>query len=108
MKSLKFRSYLAKEILRGEKTVTWRLFDDKDLQEGDLLELVDWDTKMNFATAEILEIREKPLSSITEDDFDGHEKFESKDEMLKTYKEFYGDSVDWVTFVKMIRFRLIS
>jgi hypothetical protein len=41
MKKLKFRHHLVKEIVTGSKTVTWRLFDDKDLQVGDELELID-------------------------------------------------------------------
>lgn len=40
MKTLKFRSHLADLILKGEKDVTWRLFDDKDLTIGDQLELL--------------------------------------------------------------------
>ena len=56
MKTLKFTSPLAKMILDGSKTTTWRLFDDKDLQSGDKLDLQNCETGEDFAKAEILEI----------------------------------------------------
>jgi hypothetical protein len=40
MKTLKFRKTLSELILKGEKTATWRLFDDKNLKEGDEIVLV--------------------------------------------------------------------
>jgi hypothetical protein len=106
MKTLKFRHQLAEEILIGRKTVTWRLFDDKDLKVGDKIELLYWETKEKFADAEIIEVREKRLGNIEEKDFEGHEKFESREEMLETYRKYYGDVVDWDTCIKIIKFRL--
>ena len=44
MKTLKFAPPLAKMILEGNKTATWRLFDDKDLQPGDKLNLQNGET----------------------------------------------------------------
>lgn len=41
MKTLKFRDRLAQLVLSGEKYVTFRIFDDKDLQVGDELLLLD-------------------------------------------------------------------
>jgi len=37
MKTVKFRPDLAQLIMDGKKTTTWRLFDDKDLQAGDVV-----------------------------------------------------------------------
>lgn len=48
MKTIKFRPALAKLIIEGKKTTTWRLFDDKNLQVGDVVELVNWETKEVF------------------------------------------------------------
>lgn len=107
MKTLKFRSNLMKMILDGEKNVTWRLFDDKNLQVFDKLELLEWESKEKFADAEIENVYEKKLSKIEEKDMEGHEKFESREEMLTVYKKYYGDKVDWDTVVKIIKFRLI-
>lgn len=41
MKRLKLDHELAKLVRQGEKTSTWRVFDDKDISEGDELEFVD-------------------------------------------------------------------
>jgi hypothetical protein len=107
MKTLKFRQHLAEEILTGNKTVTWRLFDDKNLKVGDKIELLYWETKEKFADAEIIEVREKRLGEIEEKDFEGHEKFVNKEKMIETYREYYGDKVDWNTIVKIIKFKLL-
>jgi len=107
VKTLKFRHHLTEEIIAGRKIVTWRLFDDKDLKVGDELELVDSESGEKFAEAEIVKVREKQLGKIEEKDFAGHEKFESKKEMLATYRSYYGDKVDWDTVMKIIDFKLL-
>lgn len=108
MKTIKFASSLMPLVLNGSKTSTWRLFDDKDLQVGDNLEFLNKETGETFAYAEILKIVEKCLADIKDTDFDGHEKFASRVEMLAAYRGYYGDKVDWNTTVKMIDFKLIS
>lgn len=104
MKSLKFKSHLADMILSGEKFVTWRLFDDKDLVVGDELVFINKDTGQDFGTAKIVEIKEKEIKDINDDYFVGHEKFESYEEMFQTYVKYYGDKVTPQTIVKMIKF----
>ncbi len=74
MKTLKFRKALSELVLKGEKTATWRLFDDKDLKEGDEIELVIWETGEKFAEGEITKLQEKKLKEIEEKDLDAHEK----------------------------------
>lgn len=106
-KTLKFRPELAKLINAGKKTCTWRLFDDKDLKEGDLVDLIDSETKKKFGEVEFIHVHEKKMKDLVESDFDGHEKFTDKEEMYRTYKTYYGDRVGPETAVKMIRFRLI-
>ncbi len=59
MKTLKFASDLSRQILDGTKTSTWRLFDDKDLQVGDELLLVDSHENEAFAQAEIISMKQK-------------------------------------------------
>lgn len=108
MKTLKFRSNLAQMILNGQKTVTWRLFDEKDLQVGDQLELIEWESKNVFARAEITRITEKQLGAISEPDFLGHERFESTAEMLKHYQDYYGNRVTMETMIKVVEFKLLS
>ena len=107
MKNLKFRKILAEEILAGRKTSTWRFFDDKDLQAGDVVDLIEWETRTKFAAAKIKIIREKKLGEVHDEDFDGHEKYESKEAMLEEFRTYYGDKVDWDTLVKIIDFELL-
>lgn len=108
MKQLKFKHHLVKEILEGRKTVTWRLFDDKDLKGGDHIEFVDADSGNTFAKAEIVNVREKKLSDIEESDTEGHEKYGSTDETITLFKNYYGDNVTADTIVKIVGFTLLS
>ncbi len=105
-KIVKFRDNLAKLVLAREKDATWRLFDDKNLSEGDEVDLVNWNTGEKFAEAVLTKVREKKLRELEPSDFEGHEKFESEEEMYKTYRTYYGDRVTSETAVKMIRFQL--
>lgn len=107
MKKLKFRHHLAEEIIAGKKTTTWRLFDEKDLGIGDKLELLDSESGEKFAEAEIVIVREKKLGQIEGEDLKGHEKFGSKEEMLKMFKKYYGEKVNYDTPVKIIEFKLL-
>jgi len=105
MKTIKFRPALAKLILDGEKTTTWRLFDDKDLQAGDQVELMNWETKEVFGHATISEVYEKPIKDLNDCDWEGHERFSSDEEMYSTYREYYpGHKVDANTLVKILHF----
>lgn len=107
MKTLKFRPHLIPPILSREKTSTWRLFDDKDLQVGDTIELINSDTKEVFGEADLTDVKEKPLGQLEDVDFEGHEKFESEEKMYETYRKYYGDKVDENIIVKIIKFKLI-
>lgn len=108
MKTIKFASNLVPLILSGEKTSTWRLFDDKDLQAGNELILMNKESGEEFAKARITSVKEKKLSEITEKDFDGHEPFENPEKILEAYKGYYGDKVTWETTVKLIDFELLK
>lgn len=104
MKSLKFTPELCKKILSGEKTSTWRLFDDKDLKGGDVLILLNKETLETIGTAIITNLYTKTLSTLEESDWIGHERFDSEEEMYATYRKYYGDAVDQNTEVKIISF----
>lgn len=106
MKKLKFDSSLVPLILSGEKTVTWRLFDDKNLSVNDELEFIEKQNGILFCRAIITAVNEKMLGEINESDFDGHEKFGSYENMIKTYQKYYGDKVDENAMVKIIKFKI--
>lgn len=107
-KTLKFVPKLVPLVLSGEKTSTWRLFDDKNLQEGDELEFVNKETGEAFAHATIVSVREKRLGDITPEDevADGHERYESDEDRLKAYRGYYGDEVTPDSMVKMVKYQL--
>ncbi len=110
MKSLKFDHGLAQMIAAGNKSATWRLYDDKDLSVDDKIEIID---KVNetlpktwqvLGNGKVTEVIEKKLGSLTPQDMKGHEDFASQEEMLETYRRYYGNRVTLDTVVKIIYF----
>ena len=93
-------------ILSGEKTSTWRLFDDKDLQMGDEFEFINRTTGEKFGMAKIISVKEKKLGEISESDFEGHEQYKDKVEIMRTYRSYYGDAVNEDTIVKIVNFEM--
>lgn len=110
MKTLKLDHKLAMLVQQGHKTTTWRLYDDKDISVNDEVRLIDKvdsgkpDTWKPIGTALIDEVVEKRLGDLSDNDYDGHEKFSSKDELLTTYRQYYGQQVTMSTPVKIIKF----
>ncbi len=111
MKTLKFDHELAQLILRGEKTSTWRLYDDKDLSVDDDIKIID---KVNsgdsktwqvIGVGKVTEVIEKKLGDVTDGDMRGHEAFSSREQMLSTYKDYYGERVSLETPVKIVFFK---
>ncbi len=95
-------------ILRGEKTTTWRIFDDKNLQIGDKLQFLVKETSQHFANAIITSVLETTFEKIKAEHLDGHEKYSSAEEMYLTYSKYYGKTVDKNTVVKIIKFKLLK
>lgn len=114
MKTIKLDHVLADLVRKGEKTTTWRIYDDKDLHVNDELSLIDKvdpknpETWVSFANAVIDTIIEKRLGDIKEQDYIGHEKFKSQDHMLQAYQHYYGPQVTLNTPVKIVHFSLLS
>ena len=106
-KKFHFSSNLIPLVLSGKKNITWRLWDDKDLSEGDTVDFLESGTEKRFATAELIKVIEKPMGELTDEDKKGHEDFKSDEEMYQTYKKYYQRKVTPKTVVKIIRFKLI-
>lgn len=110
MKILKLDHNLAQLVLAGEKTSTWRMYDDKDISVYDELELLDKVNPQDRSTwhpigiAKVTSVIEKPLGSITDADYEGHELHASKDDMLNAYRSYYGSEVSFETPIKIIHF----
>ena len=105
MKELKFKPHLVDLMKEGKKRTTWRLFDDKDLTVRDELEFINSETGEVFGDGEILNMSVKTLGTLSDDDWEGHEKFNSDQEMYDNYKLYYpGEEINENTEVKIIKF----
>ncbi len=104
-KQVKFRPQYIPAILAGEKTSMWRLFDEKNLQVGDELELLNWATGEKFGEAKVLSVRQKTLGTIKPEDYAGHEHYQNDALMYLHYQQMYGDAVGPETPVKVVRFK---
>ena len=107
MKIVKFREALSKLILQNKKNITWRLFDDKNLSAGEIVSFLVWETKEEFAKAKLIRVKETTFGELTEEDWDGHEKFSSEEELYKTYSKYYNRQIDENTPLKIIKFELV-
>lgn len=106
MKTLKFTQSLVPLILSGEKTSTWRLFDDKDLQTGDELEFLNKETGEHVAYATATKVIERPMGKLKEEEIEGHEKYATSEEMYATFSKYYNEPIGPDTIVKIIWFEL--
>jgi len=104
MKRLKFKPELCELILKGEKTATWRLFDDKDLALGDEIEFINSESGEVIGSGKITKLKLTTLGNLDENDWEGHESFESEAEMYETYRGYYGDKVTPDSELKIITF----
>lgn len=110
MKQLKLDHELARLVIEGTKTSTWRVRDDKDISVDDQLELVDKvdpgnpQTWVSIGVAKVDSVTEKRLGDITRSDFTSHEHYQSIGQLITTYRGYYGDWVDEQTPVKMVHF----
>ena len=108
MKTLKFASHLVPLIFDGSKTVTWRLFDDKDLREGDTIRFFNKDTGEEIGTALIISLKVKTLGTLTDEDWEGHERYPSDEAMYEAYRGWYKDQAEQVgpdTELKILSFK---
>ena len=105
--NLKFEPQLAELILAGKKTSTWRLFNDKNLRVGDIVDLIARPNLNIFAKAKLLSVENKKLGQLDDSDWIGHGRFASEEEMYKTYEGYYNKPVDGKTIVTIIKFEVL-
>ncbi len=106
MKQLKFADNLIPLIQSKHKDTTWRINDDKNIQENDILSLCNIN-KQPFAKAKIIKVKTTTFDNLSKEDMQGHEKFNSFEHMLQTYSTYYNMQVTSQTEVKIIKFELI-
>lgn len=105
-KTIKFADDLSKLILEGKKTSTWRLFDDKNLKEGEEVDFINKQTMEKFGEATLVEVKETMLGKLTDEDFQGHQKYPSNEEMFTDLQKYYPrEIVDEKTKAKIIKFK---
>lgn len=108
-KTLKFKESLIELITSGQKTFTWRLFDEKQIKSGDVLIFKISETSKEFAQARAVTITEKKLCDISEMDYEkSGVSYQSLDERVGHYKKMYGENVSGENVVKIIQFELIE
>lgn len=110
MKTLKLNHHAA-ELLRNTKEgIVWRLFDDKDLSVNDIVQFIDKvdpqepQTWKIIGVGRISKIVQKTISDITAEEYHLEGSFRTEQEMLETYKGYYGDQVSTDTPLKIIHF----
>ena len=110
MKKLKLNHEFAELVLKGVKTSTWRIFDDKDLSVNDRVLLIDKVEPNNpekwqdIGVATIDKVTQKRLEDISDSDLNDHGDDGSKKNILDKYIEYYGPDVTLQTPVKIIHF----
>lgn len=105
MKTIHFVPKLIPLIINGDKTVTWRVEDDKDIQVGDTLEFANAASRTAFGQAQVTKVEHKLIKDITDEDYEaGHERYDSPEEMIETFRDYYGDDVDEETEIKMVHY----
>jgi len=107
-KKLHFASNLIPLILSRKKTVTLRLWDDKNLSKGDCVDFIETGTEKLFATARIIKTVKEPFGKLLLQDIDGHEKYKSNKEMYQIFHKYYQKPVGPETIVKIVSFRLLT
>ncbi|MBM3271862.1 ASCH domain-containing protein [Candidatus Kaiserbacteria bacterium] len=105
-KTIKFRQHLVPAVLAGTKYATWRLFDDKDISEGDSIDLINWNTGEKCGEADVVHVHETSLQHLTDKDYEGQVRYASDEEMYATLRTYYGDGVGPDMAVKVIRFKV--
>lgn len=107
MKYLKFTPALCAAILAGEKRATWRLFDDKDLTVGDMFACVNNATMETIGVGTITKIVVKTLGTISDEDWTGHERYDSEEAMYAAYRALYKEPVTSDSQLKLVTFTFV-
>lgn len=94
-------------VLSGEKYSTWRLFDDKDIQEGDEIDFINVKSKEVFAHASVTRLIERPMGNLKQEGIEGHEKYANNEQMYASFSDYYSQAIGPDTIVKIIWFDLV-
>lgn len=91
-------------IKDGSKTCTWRLWDDKELKTGDVVEFVKRPELEVFAIARLVNVITKRFADADEKDNEGHEKYPSNP--YEVYSKYYNREVAPDTPLTVVHFEI--
>ena len=103
-----FAKNLVSLVKSGEKVLTYRLGTKyANLQIGDKIKAKDSSTGKPFAEIEIIDKQvatfgELPINKL------GHEEYQSKEEMKKTFQKYYDQEVSDDSPVIILEFKLVK
>lgn len=110
MKQLKFEHHFAEDIKAGNKSATFRVNDDKDIRPGDIVELIDkvsgdypstWEVPGEL---EITEVATLKITELTKEHMLRAESFNDVEEMVQTFRRFYGEHINKDSLVTVLSF----
>ena len=110
MKKLKLDHQAAQQVVNGQVSSTWRLYDDKDLTVNDTVVLIDKvdplapQTWRVIGTGRITRVVEKRIGDIEQADMQAGEQFDSPEALLAAMRQRYGANVEWDTAIKLVYF----
>lgn len=110
MKFVKVSHKVAKLIISGVKTNTWRINDEKNISVDDTIGIIDKvDSKVPstwqvIGTGHVNAVIQKRLSDVHDDDLGPGEDFTSREDMIHTFKNYYGPDINERTAIKIIDF----
>lgn len=86
-----FDGALVDGVLSGEKDVTFRYGFDKVLGEGSVFGVYDADKRYRVADARVVDVYELTVGEVVEREWEGHREYESVDECLDVFAQYYPD-----------------
>lgn len=108
MKTLKFDNSQIDKILSREITSTWRLADEKNIQVDDQIQLINAETGSVFAEIIVDKITTKRISDINDSDMLGHAQYENNEDIVDSFRKYYGHNIDQNSVVKIINFSILE
>ena len=105
--TLKFNDPLVAMVLRKTKDTTWRIGDDKNIDIGEIVSLCR-NSGEEFGKGEVRSIKKTLFKYLSLEDKTGHERFETAEDMYKTYSIYYGFEVCPKTEVQVIKYKLLD
>jgi ribonuclease HI len=104
MKTLKFSPQQIQSIIDGNRSTTWRLYDDKQIDVGDSVEFINSNNGQTFGYAKVNEIVIKRIYDLNKSDEQNHDTYKNEQEILDNFRKYYGPDVTVEDKVKIIKY----